>query len=426
MLYPFWLVGLGLVVLLSLSATMSFVLRTRFVVAVSERLERSGREGELKWLMGVREELSLATAIIRIATSLALVLVTLVLCEGYGLVGISRDVASFLATFALVLVFGVAIPAAVAKYATGGVTVAALPAFRVLHVVTRPLLRGLLIVDRIARRLAGVPERSAESEANDAEQEILNVVSEGEIHGAVDEQEKEMIESVMHFDATDVEQIMTPRTDVDAIPKETTFAEAKKKIAECGHSRIPVYDGTIDNILGVLYAKDLLQVDSADGFDTRKIMRSVPYVPNGKAVRELLKEFQEGKIHIAIVLDEYGGTSGLVTIEDILEELVGEIADEYEESEPAPIERIDETTVDVDARMRVAELNEELDLSLPEHEDYETIGGYVFSKMGRIPRVGERCGHGNVEISVIAAETRKINRLRLHVRPLADNDEQSE
>ena len=131
----------------------------------------------------------------------------------------------------------------------------------------------------------------------------------------------------------------------------------------------------------------------------------------------MLHEFQEKKVHLAVVLDEYGGTAGLVTIEDILEELVGEIVDEYEPEEPAAIRRIDERTVEVDARMRIDDLNDELNVELPEDEDYETIGGFVFSTLGKIPKVGERCQHDNVGIQVIAAEPRRITRLRLNIAP---------
>ena len=224
-----------------------------------------------------------------------------------------------------------------------------------------------------------------------------------------------MIESVIEFGDTDVGEIMTPRTDIVAIDKNASLADAKQLIADEGHSRIPVFEETIDNILGVLYAKDLLPFADNDDFEVARVMRSAPYIPDSKPVDELLQEFNDRKVHIAIVLDEYGGTAGLVTIEDILEELVGEIADEYEDAEPDPIQRIDDQTVEVDARVRVDVLNHELDLTLPEHDDYETIGGLVFSSLGRIPQVGETCSLDNVRISVLDAEERKINRLRLEI-----------
>ena len=224
-----------------------------------------------------------------------------------------------------------------------------------------------------------------------------------------------MIESVIDLRDTPVEAIMTPRTDTIAADKNITLSELKELIAESGHSRIPVYEETIDTVLGVLYAKDLLRLDPDQPFEAAKVMRSALFIPETKLLRDLLHQFQEQKVHIAVVLDEYGGTAGLITIEDILEELVGEIVDEYESEEPVAIRRIDENTVEVDARMRIEDLNDELRLALPEDQDYETIGGFVFSTLGKIPQVGEGCEHENVGIQVIGAEPRRITRLRLQI-----------
>ncbi len=245
-------------------------------------------------------------------------------------------------------------------------------------------------------------------------------MSEGERHGAVDEEEKEMIESVIELSDTRVEEIMTPRTEVVAIPKDADLDNVLETIRAKGHSRIPVYDETIDTILGVLYAKDLLQKEANAPFDLTTTMRKAFFIPESKLVRDLLREFQEQKLHIAVVLDEYGGTAGLVTIEDILEELVGEIRDEYDPTAPVEIKRLDEHTVEVDARMRVDDLNDQLDIELPEDGDYETIGGFVFSRMGKIPKIGERFEHDNIGIDVIAAEPRRITRLRLSVLPRSE------
>ena len=263
-----------------------------------------------------------------------------------------------------------------------------------------------------------MPRRDARSHADELEQEILKLVSEGEMHGVVDEEEKEMIESVIDLrDNPGAEAIMTPRTEIVAAEKGCTLEEIKQLIAEKGHSRIPIYEETIDKVLGVIYAKDLLQLDGSEPFDATKKMRPALFIPETKLLRDLLHQFQEQKVHMAVVLDEYGGTAGLATFEDILEELVGEIVDEYESDESAPIRRIDEQTVEVDARMRIDDLNDELDVELPEDEDYETIGGFVFSTLGRIPKVGERCTHENIGIQVIAAEPRRVTRLRLKISP---------
>ncbi|MFQ5413887.1 MAG: hemolysin family protein, partial [Phycisphaerae bacterium] len=332
-----------------------------------------------------------------------------------------RSAVSIVATFLIVLVFSHAIPNAWAKYSGHWLVVAFLPVLHGVRVVALPLIVVLKVFDPLVRRLAAVPALDAKAYADEMERQILDAVSEGERHGAVDEEEKEMIESVIELRDTPVEKIMTPRTDVVAIAKDSDLASAKELIRVTGHSRIPVYDDTIDTILGVLYAKDLLQLDTASSFDPTRVMRKVSFIPETKHVRDLLHEFQEQKVHIAVVLDEYGGTAGLVTIEDILEELVGEIVDEYEAAEPAPMKRIDDCTVEVDARMRIDDLNHELDTRLPEDGDYETIGGFVFSTLGKVPTIGEECAHHNIAIQVIGAEPRRVTRLKLHITRSSDN-----
>lgn len=321
------------------------------------------------------------------------------------------------ALLAVLLVFSVAIPNALAKYCGDNLIVHLLPLLDIPRYLFFPLSVVLDVFDPIVRRLAGVPVQEAGSYADQLEQEILHVVSEGELHGAVDEEEKEMIESVIELADTRVNTIMTPRTQIVAVPVGTTREELIETLLQRGHSRIPVYEQTIDTILGVVYAKDLLRPSGDPPGDLSAILRKPLFIPESKQVRELLREFQQQKIHIAIVLDEYGGTAGLVTIEDILEELVGEITDEYDFSSPQQIRRIDDSTVELDARVKIQDLNAELGVSLPEDGDFETVGGFVFSVLGKIPVVGEQCEHENVSLQVIGAEPRRITRLRLHIRP---------
>lgn len=415
-----------LILMVTIISSMNFALRTRTIALVAEHLQESGREEDLQWVTKWRERLSLGTASLRTLSSLAFVVAVVNVVENNGHDAWQRDVRMFFVSLVFLTVFGVIVPASCAKYAAGPVISMCLPFLRLVHIVTFPVLRLYDWIDAVVRRLAGAPEQSALELASRVEREIMSVVNEGEMQGAVDEHEKELIESAIEFGDIDVENIMTPRTEIIAIPKEATLAEAKELIRKEGHSRIPVYEETIDSILGVLYAKDLLHINEGDSFDLAGVMRKVPFVPDNKLVSELLQEFRERKVHMAIVLDEYGGTSGLVTIEDILEELVGEIEDEYEdevtEQSEDPISRIDDETVEVDARVRIDEINDSLDLSLPEHEDYETIGGLVFASLGRIPRVGEQCELENVKISVLAAEPRRIKRLRLNLVPPSRNE----
>jgi CBS domain containing-hemolysin-like protein len=191
-------------------------------------------------------------------------------------------------------------------------------------------------------------------------------------------------------------------------------------LVSAGHSRIPIHDGDIDNIIGVLHVKDLLQAEDADHVDLRRLMRKPLFVPETKRLDDLLREFKARKVHMAIVLDEYGGTAGLVTVEDLIEEIVGDISDEYDRPESALMKRVDEHSAEVDGRMYVDDLNDALGLELPEDEDYDTVAGLVFSELGYIPPVGEKLTAYGVTFTVQAADDRKIIRLRVDV-PAADD-----
>lgn len=318
------------------------------------------------------------------------------------------------------VIMGVAVPTAWARHAGDSFLARTLRLLDVIRRLSRPFLVVQDFIGEIVRRLAGAP-RDDDPESDEVEREILDAVHHGETRGAVDATETEMIRSVMVLDETSVGEIMTPRTDIVGIDADSTLEQIRELIRTDGHSRIPVYEGTMDHVIGILYARDLLVADGAD-FSLRQKMRDVTFVPETKDLASLLREFQANRVHIAIVLDEYGGTAGLVTIEDILEELVGEITDEHDEPPIPPIDRIDDRTSEVDARLRVDEINDELDLSLPEDDAYDTIGGFVLSKMGRIPRNNESFVEGDVQIEVVDAADRVVNRLRIRrLEPVAED-----
>ncbi len=418
--WEFW-IGVIATVLLLFSSTLKAALRAPSRVRLAEQFEATGRLDVLDQFVSLRPRFLLTASIVR---SLALLMLFIATAWHLDIPGSDSSPASWLAAggivWAILLIFGIAIPQAWAKYA-GELLISRIWIWLVMFLwVGRPLVWFLEQFDPLVRRLCGVPVRDAQFYADELEQEILNVVSEGEKAGAVDEEEKEMIESVIELGDMTVDAIMTPRTDIVALPKEGNRDSVIDIVSTEGHSRIPVYEDTIDTILGVLYVKDLLRQASDQPFDITRMMRSALFMPESKPVRELLREFQAKKVHIAIVLDEYGGTAGLVTIEDILEELVGEIVDEYETETPAEIQRLDDTTVEVDARLRIHDLNDELNVDLPDDEDYETIGGFVFSTLGRIPKVGDQCNHQDVNIRVIAADARRVLRLRLDLAKIGD------
>ncbi len=410
--------GLAAVAALALFSSLNVTLRSPSRARIAERLEELGGTQALRNFVAHRNQYTLTTAIWRSAAVLALFLSVLL----YALGGLPPDslwriASASLLAWVLLLIFGVAIPYAWAKYAGEWLIVRCRWLLAAGRIITYPLLVVLELFDPLMRRLAGVPVEDAQSYADKIEEEILNAVSEGELHGAVDSEEKQMIESVIEMGEQRGAEIMTPRTDIVAVRVEDTKETVLEVIRKHGHSRIPVYENTIDTILGVLYVKDLLRHADEEPFQLRSLMRKALFIPESKPVRELLREFQKRKLHIAIVLDEYGGTAGLVTIEDILEEVVGEMADEYEVAEPEPIRKIDELTYEVDARVRIDELNERLRIEVPEHADYETIGGFVFSSMGKIPKVGEKYEHEEFGLQVIGAEPRRVTRVLLTLTP---------
>ncbi|MCG8407293.1 MAG: hemolysin family protein [Phycisphaerales bacterium] len=311
------------------------------------------------------------------------------------------------------VLFGVGIPAGWARYAGDAFLARTLPLLEVLRKVSTPLLKFINALDEIVRRLSGAPE-GTQDKSEQIELEIMDAVRHGETSGAVDATERAMIKSVMVLDETSVGEIMTPRTDMIGIDVDSDYEHVRELLVSKGYSRIPVYEESLDHIVGVLYAKDLLRIAAGETFSLRETMRDVTFVPETKDLASLLREFQANRVHITIVIDEYGGTAGLVTFEDILEELVGEITDEHEAPPVPPINRIDDKTAVIDARVRVDELNETLEMALPEDEAYDTVGGFIFSKLGRIPKVGECIVENGTKIEILEAEERSVSRLRIH------------
>jgi CBS domain containing-hemolysin-like protein len=225
-----------------------------------------------------------------------------------------------------------------------------------------------------------------------------------------------MIEGVIDLRDGTVERIMTPRTEMVCIDADATAEEAIARSLEDGLSRLPVYRGTPDDIIGILYVKDLLRhVGKGAMPPIPQILRPAHFVPPSKNVRELLHEMRAQPAHMAIVLDEYGGTKGLVTIEDILEEIVGEIVDEHEATPPSEVVRISEHAASVDGRTHIDELNRAMDLAVPESEEYDTVGGLLFCHLGRVPNRGESLDLEGIRFTVEDADERRVNRVKVSV-----------
>jgi CBS domain containing-hemolysin-like protein len=322
---------------------------------------------------------------------------------------------AFIIAMAIFSVFGLAVPHAWAKYAGEKVLSRTYKLLMLFERLAWPILYVLRVYDTFVRRLAGVVEATPEEEQEEKQEEFLNGLEQRRMEGVVDKEEQEMIENVLQLSETTADEIMTPRTDIVAVEVNSDLQAVLETIAKAGHTRVPVYEKDIDSIIGLIYAKDLLTEIGKNPreFKLGSKIRDAYFVPETKPLRVLLHEFQNQKLHIAIVLDEYGGTAGIVTLEDILEELVGEITDEYEKTPPEPIKKIDRNTIEVDARTYVDDLNDKFELNLPEDEDYDTIGGFVFSHLGYIPKTSACFDYESLEFTIVAAEARRIKRIRI-------------
>jgi len=328
-----------------------------------------------------------------------------------------RVLVGTLAAAGIVAIFGVGIPNAWAYYSGDRIVARTWKLLLAWRYLLYPVVAVMMALDVPVRRLAGASEDRDEN-GQSVREEILQAATEGQAEGAVEPEAVEMIESVMDFGQTQAGEIMTPRTDIFALSVETAWARAAEAIVEGGHSRVPVYQGDIDNIIGILYAKDLLRyADQEHPTALRTVMRKPFFVPETKPLNDLLKEFKARKVHIAVVLDEYGGTAGLITIEDLLEEIVGEISDEYDLPEPALMKRLGSDEAEVDGRMYIDDLNDALGLAIPDEDrDYDTVAGLVFSELGYIPTVNETLEAHGARFTVLAADERRIT--RLHVKKL--------
>lgn len=319
--------------------------------------------------------------------------------------GIATGVMTF-----LILVFGEITPKGfAAKNAVALALIVARPMQMLVNLLF-PLVKLLTkLTNFMIKSLGGEPK---EVSPFITEEEIKMLVEVGEEEGVIQKEEKEMIHGIFEFGDKLAREVMIPRIDMDAIAVSSTLEEALKATLKTRHSRLPVYEGSIDNVIGMLHFKDLLHLKERKYEGTiREIVRPVHYVPENKRLDELLKEFQETKMHMAVVVDEYGGTAGLVTLEDILEEIVGEILDEYDAIE-TNIQVLDERTALVEAKTSVGEVNEALNINLPE-EDFETLGGLVFNKLGRIPSVGDKMRIKNITIAVEKMRGRRISKLKI-------------
>jgi len=281
----------------------------------------------------------------------------------------------------------------------------------------------------VLQALLGVPVRAINGLMNamlprrdrahrDDEEDLLKLVEMREENGGIENGELEMIRRIANMVDRAVREIMVPRIDIVAAEDDATVDDVLRLVMERGFSRIPLYEESVDNIVGIVHAKDLLQflADGQRPSSLREIARPPYFVPEGKHIDELLSELREHRVHLAIVVDEYGGTAGLVTIEDVIEEIVGEIQDEYDREE-ATVQQISESEAIMDARVTLDELNDLFDLQI-EGEDYDTVGGYVYHQLGRMPAPGDEVRADGLDLRVISVLGRRIKKVRVSKAPV--------
>jgi CBS domain containing-hemolysin-like protein len=317
----------------------------------------------------------------------------------------------------LLLAVEIWLPRVVVRLWGAGFLVRTWPAWRLLHRLFTPLTWVAIGLETILARMLG---REAEKPSDELfEEEIRTIVTEGHREGLLEGEAREMIEGVIELRDATVSQVMTPRTDMVCLPVGTPLLEAVQFTIDSAHTRIPLYDKNRDDIVGILYVRDLLPELVKPAGARRKVLaeiaRAPHFVPESKPVHALLQEFQRNRNHMAIVLDEYGGVSGLVTIEDVLEEIVGEIVDEYDDALVEGIKPLGERAAEVLARVHIDEINERLKIDLPDTGEFDTIGGFVFHELGRIPKPGEELIVNRVRITVLDVSRRRVERVRIEV-----------
>jgi putative hemolysin len=401
---------IALLLLLAMAAIYVGTIETAFsaLMRLSLRLavERGGRDDRLGFYLDDPIQLFVpARLLLGLIFSLAtVVLAVLTGAEGFSSIGL---LLFFVAVF--ILIFEHVLPLLIVRRNPEKVLAVLLPPFdvaaRFLHPLTGTLVR-LIVESRRERETTAVVANGQEEAPREAgEQEVV------EEQSLIERDEQKLLQSIVDFGVTLVREVMTPRPDIVAIPAEATLDELRARFREQEYSRIPVFKENLDNILGIAYVKDLVLLSESDsGRSIDRLIRPAAFVPETKRVPELLKEFQRKQVQMAIVVDEYGGTAGLVTLEDLLEEIVGEIRDEYDVETEAVVDEGKGSWV-FSAKASIDEVRDRLNVEI-EPQGFETVGGYVLTRVGRVPQVGESFELDGMLVEVLEAERRRIHKVR--------------
>ena len=408
-----FLLACALVYLGTVESAFSAMMRLslRLVAERSGRGERLGRclDEPLQLFVPVR----LAIGVVTVGIVILLV----------GLIGVD-DVRRVLglagAAVGLVVACGHLIPLLIVRDDPERVLDALLPSFEPVARVLRPLTALLVRLSASRRERPGQPSPEADEEQGEAAQAYIDV---GAQEGLIEGDERRLIQSIVEFGDTRVREVMTPRPDIVAIRAEATLRDLRGLLREQAYSRVPVFKESLDNILGVVFVKDLVNLSDADERAVTAIMRPAYVVPETKPVSDLLREFQRRRVQIAIVVDEYGGTAGLVTLEDLLEEIVGEIRDEYDE-ESEPVVDLGGGAFVFSGKVDIDDLADRLNVEIA-REGFETVGGYLLARLGRVPAVGETLDIDGLGVEVLEAERRRVTKVRVRRRESGPEETES-
>jgi putative hemolysin len=402
-----WVVGALGVVLGSSCAALLGALRSASRVKLARVVPEEARRKALEDLLEHDRTLALAAIVLRACGFAAAALALVASVPDAG----TSPWSALEALLLVILALGLAdvVPRTLAEAAPEQILAAVLPGFAVLARLVEPVVALFRVAAVIAMRIAGLKPRSDAEEVRDS---LRSAALEGVNEGILDPSATRMIESALRFQGKEVRDVMTPRTEVTAVPADVPLPDVIKLLAETKYSRLPVYEGTLDRVVGVFYAKDVLAQELVEG-GVRALMRKPVFVPETKKVSDLLREFRRGRPHLAVVVDEHGGTAGIVTLSDVMEEMLGDIRDEYDEPEAPRIKKAADGSFEIAGAVRVDELDSELHVKVPTDPDYETVAGFVTTQLGRIPQKGEVLKHDGVSFVVLDADERRVKRLRV-------------
>ncbi|MBS9776319.1 MAG: HlyC/CorC family transporter [Fusobacterium sp.] len=368
-----------------------------------------------QWLKDPNEMLTGLLIGNNIVNILASSIATVVVINHFGQKSSSVLLATALMTV-LILIFGEITPKLIARNNASKISAGVIVIIYFISFIFKPVIYLLMLISKFIGRVLGINLTS--SNIMITEEDIISFVNVGNAEGIIEEDEKEMIHSIVNLGQTSAKEVMTPRTSMLAFESKKTIDEVWDEIIDSGFSRIPVYKETIDDIVGVLYIKDIMKHIKSGNMSTPigEIVRKGYYIPETKSIIEILKEFRSLQVHIAMVLDEYGGVVGLVTIEDLMEEIVGEIRDEYDDDEEEfYYKKIGEQEYEVDAMIDIETLNKDLEIFLPESEDYESLGGLIVTNLSKVCNIGDELTIGDIYLKVLEVDKMRVSKVFMKI-----------